>query len=231
MRWNSCRRRKGLGGTDDRSLSSVNCRRPKTDHKRRWSVLPCTCWCALRSNWMRQSDCGRRRSRWIIWICTGCGLRIQRVRDAGVAVRVASPRVLKPGEEKIVDFLLGCDCPILVRSTGLLEALRHREARELTGDFSLNAANVLTADEFFKLGLHHLTPTYDLNAAQVADLRAASRRRTDRGRRLPASARVSHRALRLLPVSLHRAPAIAIADGPAKSTAWRCAIRPDGRIP
>ncbi len=100
------------------------------------------------------------------------GLRpsIERVREAGIAVRVASPRVLKPGEEKIVDFLLGCDCPILVRSSGLLEALRHREARELTGDFSLNAANVLTADEFFKLGLLHLTPTYDLNAAQVADL-------------------------------------------------------------
>jgi putative protease len=100
------------------------------------------------------------------------GLRpsIERVRDAGIAVRVASPRVLKPGEEKIVDFLLGCDCPILVRSSGLLEALRRREARELTGDFSLNAANVLTADEFFKLGLRHLTPTYDLNAAQVADL-------------------------------------------------------------
>ncbi len=100
------------------------------------------------------------------------GLRpsIQRVRDAGVGVRVASPRVLKPGEEKIVDFLLGCDCAILVRSGGLLEALRHREARDLTGDFSLNAANVLTAREFFALGLHHLTPTYDLNAAQVADL-------------------------------------------------------------
>jgi U32 family peptidase len=100
------------------------------------------------------------------------GLRpsIQRVRDAGIDVRVASPRVLKPGEEKIVDFLLGCDCPILVRSSGLLEALRHRESRELTGDFSLNAANVLTAQEFFALGLHHLTPTYDLNAAQVADL-------------------------------------------------------------
>jgi putative protease len=100
------------------------------------------------------------------------GLRpsIERVREAGIAVRVASPRVLKPGEEKIVDFLLGCDCPILVRSSGLLEALRHREARELTGDFSLNAANVLTANEFFELGLLHLTPTYDLNAAQVADL-------------------------------------------------------------
>ena len=95
---------------------------------------------------------------------------IERVRDAGIAVRVASPRVLKPGEEKIVDFLVGCDCPILVRSAGLVEALRHREARDLTGDFSLNAANVLTAREFFALGLRHLTPTYDLNAAQVAAL-------------------------------------------------------------
>jgi putative protease len=100
------------------------------------------------------------------------GLRpsIDRVRHAGISVRVASPRVLKPGEEKIVDFLLGCDCPILVRSAGLLEALRHREPRELTGDFSLNAANVLTAREFFALGLQYLTLTYDLNAAQVADL-------------------------------------------------------------
>jgi putative protease len=100
------------------------------------------------------------------------GLRpsIQRALDCGIAVRVASLRVLKPGEEKIVDFLLGCDCPILVRSSGLLEALRHREPRELTGDFSLNAANILTAEEFFALGLKYLTPTYDLNAAQVAAL-------------------------------------------------------------
>jgi putative protease len=100
------------------------------------------------------------------------GLRpsIDRVRRAGVAVRVASPRILKPGEEKIVDFLLGCDCAILVRSTGLLEALRHRSPRELAGDFSLNAANALTAREFFALGLAALTPTYDLNAAQVAEL-------------------------------------------------------------
>jgi putative protease len=100
------------------------------------------------------------------------GLRpsIERVRQSGITVRVASPRILKPGEEKIVDFLLGCDCPILVRSTGLLEALRHRDARELTGDFSLNTANALTAAEFLALGLTALTPTYDLNAAQVAEL-------------------------------------------------------------
>jgi U32 family peptidase len=100
------------------------------------------------------------------------GLRpsIERVRAAGIAVRVASPRVIKPGEERIVNFLLGCDCPILVRSTGLLNALRERGHPELTGDFSLNAANVLTVAELLQLGLAVVTPTHDLNADQVARL-------------------------------------------------------------
>ncbi len=100
------------------------------------------------------------------------GLRpsLDRVRAAGLQPRVASPRVLKPGEERILDFLLSCDCPILVRSAGLLNALRERPHPELIGDFSLNAANTLTAAGLFDLGLSLLTPTHDLNAAQVADL-------------------------------------------------------------
>jgi putative protease len=95
---------------------------------------------------------------------------LDRVRAAGLSPRVASPRVLKPGEERILDFLLSCDCPILVRSTGLLHALRGRPHAALTGDFSLNAANARTAAELFDLGLDLLTPTHDLNAAQVAAL-------------------------------------------------------------
>ena len=100
------------------------------------------------------------------------GLRpsLDRVRAAGILARVASPRVLKPGEERIVDFLLGCDCPILVRSTGLLSALLERPHPELVGDFSLNAANAITAAELLRLGLASLTPTHDLNAAQVSEL-------------------------------------------------------------
>jgi U32 family peptidase len=100
------------------------------------------------------------------------GLRpsIERVRGAGIEVRVASPRVMKPGEERIADFLLGCDCAILVRSAGLLESLRGRSMKELIGDFSLNAANALTAAELLEMGLARLTPTHDLNAAQVAAL-------------------------------------------------------------
>jgi putative protease len=100
------------------------------------------------------------------------GLRpsVERVRVAGIEVRVASPRVLKPGEERIVDFLLRLGCPILVRSSGLLETLRDIEHPALIGDFSLNAANAISASLFLRDGLTRLTPTHDLNAAQVADL-------------------------------------------------------------
>jgi len=103
------------------------------------------------------------------------GLRpaVDRVQAAGIAARVASPRVLKPDEQRIVSFLLGLNCGILVRSAGLLQALtaaRTEAALALGGDFSLNASNVLTAQAFLKFGLQRLTPTQDLNAAQIADL-------------------------------------------------------------
>jgi putative protease len=104
------------------------------------------------------------------------GLRpsLDRIRAAGLQPRVASPRVLKPGEARIVEFLRSCGCPILVRSAGLIEALREAPQTELIGDFSLNAANALSAAEFLSLGLTLLTPAYDLNAAQVAAVAIAA---------------------------------------------------------
>jgi putative protease len=100
------------------------------------------------------------------------GLRpaVERVRSGGITARVASPRVLKPSEQRIVHFLLKLDCEIVVRSSGLLYALQSQVHPPLIGDFSLNAANVLTADVFLQLDLMRLTPSYDLNAVQVADL-------------------------------------------------------------
>jgi putative protease len=98
---------------------------------------------------------------------------LERIRAAGLDPRVASPRVLKPGEERIVDFLLSCDCPILVRSAGLLDRLLGQPHHDLMGDFSLNAANATAAEAFFAMGLAMLTPAHDLNAAQVADLARA----------------------------------------------------------
>jgi putative protease len=103
------------------------------------------------------------------------GLRpaVERVQQSGLTARVASPRILKPNEQRIVNFLLKLDCQILVRSTGLLYALQPVAQPPLIGDFSLNAANLLSARIFLNLGLTRLTPTYDLNAAQVAELARA----------------------------------------------------------
>ncbi len=100
------------------------------------------------------------------------GLRpaVERVQAAGITARVASPRVLKPNEQRIVNFLLRLDCEILVRSGGLLQALQGTGHGVLIGDFSLNVANPITARTFFDLGLQRLTPTHDLNGAQVTQL-------------------------------------------------------------
>lgn len=97
------------------------------------------------------------------------GLRpsVEQVKRAGINVRVASPRILKPGEARIVNFLADLDCPILIRATGMIEPLKHRQ---LVADFSLNTANDLTAEAYLRLGVERITPTHDLNAAQIADL-------------------------------------------------------------
>ncbi|WP_245621344.1 U32 family peptidase [Deinococcus soli (ex Cha et al. 2016)] len=96
---------------------------------------------------------------------------VERVRAAGIPVRVASPRILKPTEQNLQKFLESLDAGILVRSGGLLEGLHEAgTTAELTGDFSLNAANVLTTRALLDLGLTRLTPTFDLNAQQITEL-------------------------------------------------------------
>jgi len=111
------------------------------------------------------------------------GLRpaVERVQAGNITARVASPRILKPDEGRIVSFLLDLRCDIVVRSAGLLHALKAAsqgrvpgaEGRAWIGDFSLNAANAVTTKAFLELGLDRLTPTHDLNASQIADLARA----------------------------------------------------------
>ena len=95
---------------------------------------------------------------------------VEKVRSSGIPLRVATPRVFKPGEEKIGEFLLKLDCELLVRAAGWLDSLQGKSTPPLTGDFSLNAANALTARILFDAGLTRLTPTHDLNAEQIAQL-------------------------------------------------------------
>lgn len=100
------------------------------------------------------------------------GLRpsVERIKEAGIVARVASPRVLKPQEQRVVNFLLRLDCEIVVRSGGLLEALQGRHNHALIGDFSLNVSNLIAAQTYFELGLSKITPTHDLNAQQINSL-------------------------------------------------------------
>lgn len=95
---------------------------------------------------------------------------VAQVKEAGITVRVASPRILKPTEQNLQKFLLSLETELLVRSGGLLEGLQKTSNVALTGDFSLNAANVLTARALLDLGLQRLTPTHDLNARQITEL-------------------------------------------------------------
>ncbi|MDZ4799028.1 MAG: DUF3656 domain-containing protein, partial [Bryobacteraceae bacterium] len=97
---------------------------------------------------------------------------VDRIKSTGIHVRVATPKILKPGEERILEFLQRLDAPLLVRSNGMLETLSNQPHHPLTGDFSLNAANALTTKVFLDMGLDRITPTHDLNAAQIATLAA-----------------------------------------------------------
>lgn len=106
------------------------------------------------------------------------GLRpsIEKIKEAGIQARVASPRILKPSEQKIIRFLLSLNCDILVRSGGLLYDLIQKtdnqpaKPPQLIGDFSLNAANSVTAWTLLNLGMTRVTPGYDLNSEQIEQL-------------------------------------------------------------
>lgn len=101
----------------------------------------------------------------------GLAPSVEKIQSEEITARVASPRVLKPQEQRIVQFLLSLNCPILVRSSGLLQALHQEQQLPLLfGDFSLNIANALSAHLFLTQGLSRLTPTYDLNAEQIREL-------------------------------------------------------------
>ena len=100
------------------------------------------------------------------------GLRpaVERIQASGIIARVASPRILKPSEQRVIRFLLKLDCAVLVRSGGLLQALQGETHQPLIGDFSLNAANAMSAQTYLAMGLSRITPTHDLNATQIVAL-------------------------------------------------------------
>ncbi|MBW4482293.1 MAG: U32 family peptidase [Tildeniella torsiva UHER 1998/13D] len=82
---------------------------------------------------------------------------------------VALPRITKPLETYILDQVKRSEADgYLVRN---YDHLAYFADQRCVGDFSLNVANVLTADYFLnRYGLERVTASYDLNAEQLVDL-------------------------------------------------------------
>lgn len=93
-------------------------------------------------------------------------------RSAAMPIGLATLRVLKPNDAGLVRQIAHLEPDAaLVRNLGSLEVLR-AEAPHVPriGDYSLNVANELTADLFFRHGLQRLVPSYDLDWPQLAAL-------------------------------------------------------------
>ncbi len=101
---------------------------------------------------------------------------VETVRSKGTAnIWLATPRIQKAGEEGFFKTIERSDPDgVLIRNLGALAFFKDSSLR-MTGDFSLNVANPLTAD-FLKrqTPLEKLTISYDLNLEQVLDLLSES---------------------------------------------------------
>lgn len=91
-------------------------------------------------------------------------------RAAGIPLDLATPRIQKPGETGMFRMLEKAEPDgVLVRNLSGLAWFRERGV-PISGDYSLNAANELTALQLKQRGLRWLTPSYDLNRDQLMDL-------------------------------------------------------------
>ncbi len=107
---------------------------------------------------------------------------VQRARDAGLRVTLATVRVQKPGEEAFDRRISGLRPDgVLARHWGaLMHFARARTeigpagaALAVHGDFSLNVTNSLTAHHLLGLGLDTVTASHDLNRPELLELLCA----------------------------------------------------------
>jgi putative protease len=100
---------------------------------------------------------------------------VKRVREhGGSEVWLATPRIQKSGEAGFFKLIERAEPHgVLIRNLGAIAYFRDAGI-PVTGDFSLNVANPLTAEFLKQTGLQRLTISYDLNIEQVLDLLASA---------------------------------------------------------
>lgn len=106
----------------------------------------------------------------------GLGKAVERAREAGLQVGIATVRVQKPGEE-VYDRRIAALKPDWVLCRHWAGVMQHRDAgATVHGDFSLNVTNSLTATHVLGLGLETVTAAHDLDETQLLHLLDASPR-------------------------------------------------------
>jgi U32 family peptidase len=98
---------------------------------------------------------------------------VDAARAANARIALASPRILKPGEDGALNTLAECGADgILVRDLSALVYFARLKI-EVVADFSLNAANELTVHWLRELGADRVTVSADLEWEQLLKLTAA----------------------------------------------------------
>ncbi|BCU76765.1 U32 family peptidase [Luteolibacter sp. LG18] len=92
--------------------------------------------------------------------------------DTGSEILLATPRILKPGENGYLKLIERAEADgVLLRNLASLQHFKDRSGLKKVGDFSLNVANPITAKLLKQAAnLDLLTVSYDLNISQVLDL-------------------------------------------------------------
>ncbi len=97
---------------------------------------------------------------------------VKHVRDTAPEAKLylATPRIQKSGESGFFKLIERAEPDgVLIRNLGAIAFFRDL-GLPITGDFSLNVSNPLTAEFLKEQGLERLTISYDLNFEQVNDL-------------------------------------------------------------
>jgi putative protease len=99
---------------------------------------------------------------------------VELAQRARIRVALATPRIVKPGEEGLLLQIANCrPNAVLIRNLAAISFFQERFPEILLiGDYSLNVANELTAALFAQAGLQILVPSYDLNLEQLESLLA-----------------------------------------------------------
>ena len=85
-------------------------------------------------------------------------------------IRIATLRIMKPHEAGYFKYILAAEPDgVLVRNPGAAMFFRQKGI-PMVGDFSLNTANPQSVALWQQFGMQLCTPSYDLNASQLADL-------------------------------------------------------------